>query len=200
MALCRESNEESSTKEMQEAPVNSIEHSFVLEQVEKAVIAEEEESVVVKNSVKDVTIDAEEDFASPPLQISYEELNGITQDIGFLDDDNHESCSLSDELAFANRKEIHSLIFHTGFDMDELTSNALIDMYAKCGDVKSVVQVFEEMGTKKDVISWNSNIVRFAKYGHAESALKVFNEMAHSCVTPDDVTFLGVLTACSHTG
>ncbi|QHO34354.1 Pentatricopeptide repeat-containing protein [Arachis hypogaea] len=101
---------------------------------------------------------------------------------------------------FLDRKEIHSLIFHTGFDLDELTSNALIDMYAKCRDVKSAVQVFEEMGTKKDVISWNSMIVGFAKKGHAESSLKVFSEMAHSCVTLDDVTFLGVLTACSHAG
>ncbi|QHO34356.1 Pentatricopeptide repeat-containing protein [Arachis hypogaea] len=71
--------------------------------------------------------------------------------------------------ALQDRKEIHSLIFHTGFDLDELTSSALIDMYAKCRDVK-------------------------------KSALKFFNEMAHSCVTPDDVTFLEVLTACSHAG
>ncbi|RYQ90070.1 hypothetical protein Ahy_B09g096356 [Arachis hypogaea] len=108
------------------------------------------------------------------------------------------ACALLSALR--DGKEIHSLIFHTGFDLDELTSSALIDMYAKCGDVKSAVQVFEEMGTKKDLISWNSMIVGFAKNGHAESALKVFNEMAHSCVTPDDVTFLGVLTACSHAG
>ncbi|KAL1341435.1 hypothetical protein AAHE18_09G086300 [Arachis hypogaea] len=108
------------------------------------------------------------------------------------------ACALLSVLQ--DRKEIHSLIFHTGFDLDELTSNALIDMYAKCRDVKSAVQVFEEMGTKKDVISWNSMIVGFAKKGHAESSLKVFSEMAHSCVTLDDVTFLGVLTACSHAG
>ncbi|RYR39322.1 hypothetical protein HN51_027913 [Arachis hypogaea] len=130
---------------------------------------------------------------------SYREIrdNGILPDqatfVLFL-----RACALLSALQ--DKKDIHSLIFHTGFDMDELTSHALIDMYAKCGDVKSVVQVFEEMGTKKDVISWNSKIVRFIKYGHAESALKVFNEMAHSCVTPDDVTFLRVLTACSHTG
>ncbi|MED6167935.1 hypothetical protein PIB30_007248 [Stylosanthes scabra] len=108
------------------------------------------------------------------------------------------ACALLSALQ--DGKEIHSLIFHTGFDSDELTSSALIDMYAKCGDVKSAVQVFEEMVTKRAVISWNSMIVGFAKNGHAESALKVFNEMAQSPVTPDDVTFLGVLTACSHAG
>ncbi|KOM52548.1 hypothetical protein LR48_Vigan09g120700 [Vigna angularis] len=97
-------------------------------------------------------------------------------------------------------REIHSLIFHTGFDLDELTGSSLVDMYAKCGDVKSAVQVFHELTIKKDVISWNSMIVGFAKNGYAESALKVFNEMAQSCITPDEVTFLGVLTACSHAG
>lgn len=85
-------------------------------------------------------------------------------------------------------REIHSLIFHTGFDLDELTSSALVDMYAKCGDVKSSVQVFEELATKKDVISWNSMIVGFAKNGYAKCALKVFDEMTQSCITPDDVT------------
>jgi pentatricopeptide repeat protein len=97
-------------------------------------------------------------------------------------------------------REIHSLIFHTGFDLDELTCSALVDMYAKCGDVKSSVQVFEEMGCKNDVISWNSMIVGLAKNGYAEYALKIFDEMKQTCVMPDDVTLLGVLTACSHAG
>lgn len=99
-----------------------------------------------------------------------------------------------------NGREIHSLIFHTGFNLDELICSALVDMYAKCGDVGSSVQVFREMGTKNGVISWNSMIVGFAKNGYAEDALKIFEEMKQSHVEPDDVTFLGVLTACSHAG
>lgn len=95
---------------------------------------------------------------------------------------------------------IHSLIFHIGFDSDELTGSALVDMYAKCGDMKSSVQVFEEMGSKIDVISWNSMIVGFAKNGYAENALKIFGEMKLKQIRPDEVTFLGVLTACSHAG
>ncbi|GAV67731.1 PPR domain-containing protein/PPR_2 domain-containing protein [Cephalotus follicularis] len=97
-------------------------------------------------------------------------------------------------------REIHSLIFHTGFDLDELTASALVDMYAKCGDVKSSVQNFEEMCNKNDVISWNSMIVGFAKNGYAEDALKIFEQMSRTCVMPDEITFLGVLTACSHAG
>jgi pentatricopeptide repeat protein len=108
------------------------------------------------------------------------------------------ACALLSSLQ--DGKEIHSLIFHTGFDLDELTSSALVDMYAKCGDVENAAKVFEELAIKKDTISWNSMIVGFAKNGYAERALKVFDEMNQSSVTPDDVTFLGVLTACSHAG
>eukprot|EP00257_Ricinus_communis_P019936 XP_015579060.1 pentatricopeptide repeat-containing protein At3g09040, mitochondrial [Ricinus communis] len=97
-------------------------------------------------------------------------------------------------------REIHSLIFRTGLDLDESTCSALIDMYAKCGDVRSSMQVFEDMHSKNDVISWNSMIVGFAKNGYAENALRIFNEMKQAHVIPDDVTFLGVLTACSHAG
>lgn len=97
-------------------------------------------------------------------------------------------------------KEIHSLIFRAGFGSDELIGSALVDMYAKCGDMKSSVNFFEEMVRKNDVFSWNSMIAGFAKNGYAESALKVFEEMSRTCVSPDEVTFLGVLTACSHAG
>ncbi|KAL3818048.1 hypothetical protein ACJIZ3_003953 [Penstemon smallii] len=97
-------------------------------------------------------------------------------------------------------KKIHSLIFRIGYDRDELTGSVLVDMYAKCGDVKSSSQVFEEMISKKDVISWNSMIVGYAKNGFAENALKIFDEMKRASIKPDEVTFLGVLTACSHVG
>ncbi|PON46942.1 DYW domain containing protein [Parasponia andersonii] len=125
----------------------------------------------------------------------------------------HSENALPDQATFASvlrassvlsslidGREIHSLIFHTGYDQDELTCSALVDMYAKCGDVKSSVQVFREMRTKNDVISWNSMVVGLAKNGYADDALKVFDEMKQAHIMPDDVTFLGVLTACSHSG
>lgn len=97
-------------------------------------------------------------------------------------------------------RQIHPLIYHTGYDLDELTTSALIDMYAKCGEVKYSAQVFEEINSKNDISCWNSMIVGFAKNGYAEDALRIFVEMKQTRVMPDDVTFLGVLTACSHAG
>uniref|UniRef100_A0A7N0THV1 Pentatricopeptide repeat-containing protein n=1 Tax=Kalanchoe fedtschenkoi TaxID=63787 RepID=A0A7N0THV1_KALFE len=108
------------------------------------------------------------------------------------------ACSMLSSLV--DGRLAHSLIFHTGFSSDELTGSALVDMYAKCGDVKSSIQVFREMTTKNDVISWNSMIVGLAKNGHGVKAMEVFDEMRQRHITPDDVTLLGVLTACSHSG
>ncbi|XVE79227.1 hypothetical protein DITRI_Ditri14bG0040900 [Diplodiscus trichospermus] len=108
------------------------------------------------------------------------------------------ACAVSSSLR--EGRLIHTLIYHTGYGLDESTTSALIDMYAKCGEVKFSAQVFEEMNSKNDIICWNSMIVGFAKNGYAEDALRIFSEMKQTHVMPDDVTFLGVLTACSHAG
>ncbi|CBI19966.3 hypothetical protein VitviT2T_027984 [Vitis vinifera] len=145
--------------------------------------------------------------------ISGHTQNGCSEEALQLYQEMHRNNARPDQATFASvlracsilaslgdGRMIHSLIFHVGLDSDELTGSAVVDMYAKCGDMKSSVQVFEEMGSKNDVISWNSMIVGFAKNGYAENALKIFDEMKHTRIRPDDVTFLGVLTACSHAG
>ncbi|XP_057516829.1 pentatricopeptide repeat-containing protein At3g09040, mitochondrial [Amaranthus tricolor] len=96
--------------------------------------------------------------------------------------------------------EIHSFAFRYGFYSDVLVGCALIDMYAKCGDVRSSMQVFNEIDCKWDIILWNSVIVGLAKNGYVEDVLKTFGELMQSNTNPDEVTFLGVLSACSHGG
>ncbi|OAY68075.1 Pentatricopeptide repeat-containing protein, mitochondrial [Ananas comosus] len=124
------------------------------------------------------------------------------------------SCNVrSDEAAFASvlgacadlasitdGKEVHSLIIKSGFASYGTASSALVDMYSKCGDVHSSFKVFENMENKEDIISWNSMIVGLAKNGYAPEALTMFQKMRESNIEPDDVTFLGVLTACAHAG
>ncbi|KAH7691089.1 TPR-like protein [Dioscorea alata] len=97
-------------------------------------------------------------------------------------------------------KTIHAFIIQTGFCSHQYTTSALIDMYSKCGDVNDSFLVFEELKNKHNVISWNSIIVGYAKNGYAGDALNLFQQMQQLQVKPDDITFLGVLTACSHGG
>ncbi|KAL1556445.1 pentatricopeptide repeat-containing protein [Salvia divinorum] len=84
----------------------------------------------------------------------------------------------------------------------ELTSvlgTALIDMYAKCGCMKEAFRVFE-MTRMKDVYPWTALIHGVAMNGDARDALSLFSEMLSSGVSPNEVTFIAVLSACSHGG
>ncbi|KAG1365431.1 pentatricopeptide repeat-containing protein [Cocos nucifera] len=95
--------------------------------------------------------------------------------------------------------QFHSQIIKAGLDFDPHVSNALIDMYAKCGCIEEAWVLFDST-RGRDVVRWNSMISRYAQHGHAEEALKVFQLMRHEDIEPNYVTFVGVLSACGHAG
>ncbi|ESR64222.1 hypothetical protein CICLE_v10010823mg [Citrus x clementina] len=76
---------------------------------------------------------------------------------------------------------------------------SLIDMYAKCGNIKAAEQVFDGMGYKT-LASWNAMISGLAMHGKADKALSLFSRMIGEGLQPDDITFVGVLSACNHAG
>ncbi|KAB1216745.1 hypothetical protein CJ030_MR4G003869 [Morella rubra] len=81
-------------------------------------------------------------------------------------------------------------------------NNALIHMYASCGIIDEAHKVFNIMPSKSTV-SWTSIITGFAKQGRGVEALGIFRSMLSSGgnqVRPDEITFIGVLCACSHAG
>ncbi|WCJ30280.1 Pentatricopeptide repeat (PPR) superfamily protein [Euphorbia peplus] len=78
-------------------------------------------------------------------------------------------------------------------------SNALIDMFAKCGDVDKAINLFRNMN-QKDIVSWTSVIVGLAMHGRGLEAVSFFEEMVENGVHPDGVSFIGLLSACSHSG
>ncbi|RVW51582.1 Pentatricopeptide repeat-containing protein [Vitis vinifera] len=80
-----------------------------------------------------------------------------------------------------------------------VVGSALIDMYAKCGSVEDAYKVFERM-EERNVYSYSSMIVGFAMHGLAGAAMELFDEMLKTEIKPNRVTFIGVLTACSHAG
>uniref|UniRef100_A0A2P2PNX2 Pentatricopeptide repeat-containing protein n=1 Tax=Rhizophora mucronata TaxID=61149 RepID=A0A2P2PNX2_RHIMU len=72
-------------------------------------------------------------------------------------------------------------------------------MYAKCGSVDQALGVFRAMRCR-DNYSYTAIIVGLAMNGEAERALDIFSEMSTVGIQPDEVTFVGVLSACSHAG
>ncbi|KAL6903503.1 hypothetical protein ACP4OV_004316 [Aristida adscensionis] len=106
----------------------------------------------------------------------------------------------SDIGTLTDGKEIHGLIIKSGFVFHDIATSALIDMYSKCGDIISSFEIFKELKNKQDIMPWNSMIVGFAKNGYANEALFLFQQMQESQIKPDEITFLGILTACNHAG
>ncbi|KAL9324242.1 hypothetical protein ACSQ67_009099 [Phaseolus vulgaris] len=96
---------------------------------------------------------------------------------------------------------IHGYVSKNGFVLDSFVSNALVDMYGKCGSLGKARKVFG-MNPKKGLTSWNSMINCFALHGQSDSAIAIFEQMV-GCgggVRPDEITFIGLLNACTHGG
>ncbi|XXG75654.1 hypothetical protein AAC387_Pa08g0180 [Persea americana] len=97
-------------------------------------------------------------------------------------------------------KWVHSFIKdNQRIEPDVLLSTALLTMYAKCGDIHSAREIFDAM-PEKSVVSWNSLIMGYAIHGQGEKALEMFLEMEKRGPRPNEVTFICVLSACTHGG
>ncbi|XP_020675379.1 pentatricopeptide repeat-containing protein At5g66520 [Dendrobium catenatum] len=94
---------------------------------------------------------------------------------------------------------VHSYIERNRFVLNLNLGTALINMYAKCGEIDSAKVLFWEM-QEKDVRTWSVMINGLAIHGHAKEALVLFEEMQRFGVFPDSVTITALLIACSHGG
>ncbi|XP_074335863.1 pentatricopeptide repeat-containing protein At4g19191, mitochondrial [Apium graveolens] len=80
-----------------------------------------------------------------------------------------------------------------------VVSNALMDMYAKCGCMTLAREIFSTMH-EKSIVSWTTIISGYALNGEFKEALDHFELMVELGLTPNHVTFLSVLQACNHAG
>eukprot|EP01018_Ginkgo_biloba_P019271 Gb_14392 [translate_table: standard] len=96
-------------------------------------------------------------------------------------------------------KQIHGCIIRSGFDSDIVVGTSLIDMYAKCGSIDIARKLFDKM-LIKNLVSWNVMIAGYGMHGHGEDALALFLQMQQKGIKPDHITFVSVLSACSHAG
>ncbi|KAK3228372.1 hypothetical protein Dsin_000253 [Dipteronia sinensis] len=94
---------------------------------------------------------------------------------------------------------IHGYIDRLKLDMNLILGTTLIDMYSKCGCIEEALMVFEKL-PEKDVYPWTAMINGLAMHGDVLSCLNVYSSMLRSGVQPNEVTFIGVLSACAHGG
>ncbi|KAH7578421.1 hypothetical protein ACOSQ2_000326 [Xanthoceras sorbifolium] len=94
---------------------------------------------------------------------------------------------------------LHAFLRKNNFELNSIVVTAIIDMYCKCGCPVKALQVFESV-PKKGLSCWNSMILGLATNGYENEAMELFSELESSNLKPDYVSFIGVLTACSHSG
>lgn len=111
------------------------------------------------------------------------------------------SClsACADSEALENGKSVHAIINKFGFEFHIHIVSSMIAMYSKCGGIKDARKLFGE-ARDHNVVSWTAMISGYAHHGFANEAIKLFDEMKEGGLEPDSVTFIGVLTACSHAG
>ncbi|XP_008797547.2 pentatricopeptide repeat-containing protein At4g02750 [Phoenix dactylifera] len=95
--------------------------------------------------------------------------------------------------------QVHGRLVKAGYGMGCFVGNALLAMYCKCGSIDEAYKAFNEMA-ERDVVSWNTMIAGYARHGFGKEALEIFDMMRATNTKPDDITMVGVLSACSHAG
>lgn len=101
--------------------------------------------------------------------------------------------------ALEQGKWVHGYLKANSISITVFLGTALVDMYAKCGEVQLGMEVFEGM-KDKNVLAWTTMIKGLAMHGRGSEALILFSQMERSGVNPDDIAFIGALCACTHTG
>ncbi|XP_048555151.1 pentatricopeptide repeat-containing protein ELI1, chloroplastic-like isoform X1 [Triticum urartu] len=105
----------------------------------------------------------------------------------------------SDMGALTIGAEVHRFVESHRVEVDMKLGTALVDMYAKCGDIENSLKVFRAMPVM-DVLTWSSMIIGLANHGLGHDALSLFSEMISQGLQPNEITFVGVLIACTHVG
>ncbi|KAL3728277.1 hypothetical protein ACJRO7_032946 [Eucalyptus globulus] len=92
--------------------------------------------------------------------------------------------------------ELHDLGNEDLFGNGPVVWNSLLSMYAKCGGMRDVAKLFDEMPVK-DTISWNTLLSGFLRNGEFEMGFGMFKRMWEGGVRGvDKATVTTILSSC----
>ncbi|KAL4191899.1 hypothetical protein AMTRI_Chr06g191320 [Amborella trichopoda] len=94
---------------------------------------------------------------------------------------------------------IHQYIVKNGMCLDVYMGTTLIEMYSNCGEIKNALRVFY-LVSERDIYLWNTMIEGLAMHGLGDKVLEVFSKMLKQGIRPNEISFVGIMTACSHMG
>ncbi|KAF9598091.1 hypothetical protein IFM89_024436 [Coptis chinensis] len=108
--------------------------------------------------------------------------------------------ALSGLAALDHGRQVHNRLLRSQLPNYVVLSNSLIDMYSKCGSLTYSRRIFDGM-LERTVITWNAMLVGYGKHGLGREVIDLFQLMREeNKVKPDNITFIAVLSGCSHGG
>ncbi|MCD9646867.1 hypothetical protein HAX54_037064 [Datura stramonium] len=107
------------------------------------------------------------------------------------------ACAQSGSLQLG--VQIHGYMEEIGIELGVILGTALVNMYAKNGAIVEAKKCFSGM-RERNIATWNAMICGLAAHGHAKEAINFFKKIEQEKVKPNDITLVGVLSACCHAG
>ncbi|KAI6700030.1 hypothetical protein NL676_014354 [Syzygium grande] len=108
--------------------------------------------------------------------------------------------SASAQLTIVNlAHSVLSYVIRKGFEKDIGINNSLVDLYARCGNLSIARDLFNS-SDEKDLVSWSVMINAYGMHGNFEAALDLLSQMELTGMKPDAITYLSILSVCSHAG
>ncbi|XP_043688780.1 pentatricopeptide repeat-containing protein At4g16470 isoform X1 [Telopea speciosissima] len=96
-------------------------------------------------------------------------------------------------------KRAHGVMIKTQTRENVVVNSSLMDMYFKCSSRQDGHRVFNK-SSERNVITWTALISGYGIHGGVQEVLELYHRMLNEGFKPNYVTFLAVLSACSHGG
>ncbi|URE16656.1 PPR repeat [Musa troglodytarum] len=107
-------------------------------------------------------------------------------------------CSNSAVASLRHAQLIHGFAIRSLLIEDLMVETAVIDSYVRRGSLNSARRIFDQM-REKNLVTWSIMISGYGMHGRGVEVLELFNRMK-CLMKPDHITFVSVLSACSHAG
>ncbi|KAJ6691810.1 hypothetical protein OIU79_013735 [Salix purpurea] len=92
--------------------------------------------------------------------------------------------------------QIHSTILKFGFISNVYISSAVVDMYAKCGEISSARLLFDQM-PQRTAVTWNSLISGYLAVNCPKIAIELFIKMLKAAINVTAYSVSSCLAGCS---
>eukprot|EP00250_Pteridium_aquilinum_P017548 c23686_g11_i3 orf=235-2754(-) len=105
----------------------------------------------------------------------------------------------ADHVALGEGRRMHDHVMVRAFESDLVVGTAVLNMYSRCGMLEDACRVFRDL-PGRDIVAWSVIVAAHAQQGHAKEAQILLDQMREEGMVPNEVTFIGILNACSHSG